>query len=112
MFLTLLDDNCVHAHDSPEAAAIAIEPLDVDLVRAAFDQDGRPYRVEWLRPNTHGKTLGILPWSVNGNYRFVIAGEPDVPRLIAMIDGSDGIFPEGEAPVVKELVSRLTRHGS
>jgi hypothetical protein len=108
MFLTLLEDNCVHVYDSPDAAAVAIEPLDVGLVRAAFDQDARPYRVEWIRPNTHGKTLGILPWSVNGEYRFVMAGDSDATGLIAMIRDANGIFPKEEVQAVQELQSRLT----
>src|SRR5262245_23608815 len=109
MFLTLLDDNCVHVYDSPDAAAVAIEALDVDLVRAAFDEDARPYRVEWIRPNTRGKTLGILPWSANGEYRFVVAGDANATGLIAMIREASGILPEREARSVKEVESRLTR---
>jgi hypothetical protein len=110
MFLTLLDDNCVHVHESPATAAIAIEGLDVDLVRAAFDQDARPYRIEWIRPNTHGKVLGILPWTANGAYRFVVAGEANPAALIAVIRDALGIFPKEASQSVRELENRLAGH--
>jgi hypothetical protein len=109
LFLVVEDDNCVHVYASPEAAAIAIEALDVDVVTAAFDDDARPYRVEWIRPNRHGKTLGILPWSVNGEYRFVPAGGPNPASLLATIRGATGILPQSMKHSVEELERRLTR---
>ena len=112
MFLVLEDDNCVHVYTSPEVAAVAIEPLAVDIVRAAFDEQARPYRVDWIAPNTYGKTLGILSWAENGEYRFVVAGEPDPSALLATIRNAEAILPKKHDQWVKELERRLAGHCS
>ena len=95
MFLVVEDDNCIHVYASPDVAAVAIEALDVDIVKAAFDEEARPYRVEWIEPNRHGKVLGVLSWSENGEYRFVVAGEPDPAALVATIRQATAILPRG-----------------
>jgi hypothetical protein len=109
MFLTLLDDGCIHVYASPAAAATHIEALDVDLVvRAAFDDEARPYRAEWITPNTHGKLLGVVPWVANGEYRFVVSGERDAPGLIAVIRGAVAVLPDAQSQWVRDLERRLT----
>lgn len=112
MFLVLEDDNCVHVYASAEEAAVAIEALDVDSVRAAFDEDARPYRVEWVRPNEHGKILGLLPWSENGEYRFLVSGKADPLSLLTVLREATAVIPERQSPRVKELERRLAAdHG-
>ena len=70
MFLTLLDDNCVHVYDSPDAAVVAIEALDVDLVRAAlFDQGTLAPLSESSDPRTLTEDpclVDFCPGPVNG----------------------------------------------
>lgn len=98
----------MYVYASPSEAALEIEALDVDIVRAAFDDEARPYRVEWIRPNRHGKILGALGWAQNGEYCFVIAGEPDPSGLVAAIREATAIFPEEHDASVRELERRLT----
>ena len=108
MFLVLEDDNCLYVHASPSEAALEIEALDVDTVRAAFDDEARPYRVEWIKPNRQGKILGAVGWAQNGEYCFVIAGESDVAGLVAAIREATAIFPEEHDAAFRELERRLT----
>ena len=100
----------MYVYASPSETALEIEALDVDIVRAAFDDEARPYRVEWIRPNRHGKIVGALGWAQNGEYRFVIAGEPDPPALAAVIRGATAICPKKYDGLVRELERRLTGH--
>lgn len=109
MFLVLEDDNCVHVYDSAQAAAVAIEALDVEIVSAAFDDEARPYKVEWIRPNYHGKTLGVLPWAVNGEYRFVPSGGPDPSALAAVLKAATAVIPQEKTESIRQLEHRLTR---
>ena len=58
MFIILLDEPGLFVFDSAEAAVRDIEPIDAESeIRAAFDESGTPYKVDWLRPNKHRKAL-------------------------------------------------------
>jgi hypothetical protein len=111
MFLILDEDNCVYVYSSPKSATLAIEALDVEVIKAAFDNEGRPYRVEWIRPNEYGKSLGLIPFAENGEYRFVLAGEPNNPAWLEMIRQAHSIS-NGEHPpdtLVDEYVNNLKK---
>jgi hypothetical protein len=108
VFLVLEEDTCLYVYASPSDAVADIEALDVDTVRAAFDEEARPYRVEWIRPNRYGKIVGPLGWAQNGDYCFVIAGEPDPSELAAVIRRATAIFPVKYDASVRELERRLT----
>ncbi len=84
MFLVILDEACVHAYESPAAAACDIEALDAGEVRAAFDIEGRLYDVEWIRPNQFRKFLG-LTFAENGLYRFSPTGVVDRTAMLARL---------------------------
>jgi hypothetical protein len=108
MFLVLEDDCCVHVYPSPQTAAMAIEALDVeDVVKAAFDEEGHPHRVEWIEPNRYRRIFGTSGSAVNGKYQFVVAGEPDPAALAAIIRQAREIFPKERDQQVKELARRL-----
>ena len=110
LFLVLEDDDCIHVYSSPEEAAIEIEALDVEgCARTMFDTAGRPYRVEWIRPNRTGKLLGLLPWARNGDYRFLVCGPADPSALLEMLSRASGIESNREADLqaVKALELRL-----
>ena len=108
MFLVLEEDSCLYVYASPSEAAAGIEALDVDTVRAAFDDEARPYRVEWIRPNRQGKIVGSVGWAQNGEYCFVIAGEPNPSALAAVINEATAIFPVEYDALLRELARRLT----
>jgi hypothetical protein len=107
MLLVLEDDDCIHVYASPEAVSLAIEPLDADAtIRAAFDESGVPYRIQWLSPNDGGRLLGILPWVENGRYRLVPAGSPDRAALAALIRPDRQVVP-AEASAAITLLRTL-----
>lgn len=93
MFFVLEDDGCVHVYESAAAAALEIEALDAgDCIRRAFDDEARPYRVEWLKANKSGRWLWIVPWVENGQYRLVLAGPPDATAFLGMFEDSRPVF--------------------
>jgi hypothetical protein len=111
LFLVFEDDNYVHVYLSPEEAAIQIEALDVEeTARRMFDAEGRPYRVEWLRPNRTGKWLGLRRWAENGRYSFVPSGPVDTAGLLEMLSHASGVLSNRQSEVaeVKALELRLT----
>ena len=109
MFLVLEHDGCVHTYTSPDEAVRAIEALDVEhTVWKAYDDEARPYRVEWVRPNRFGKTLGFLASAENGEYRFVVAGPAEPVGLAEMLAEARDVFPETERESVRHLQRRLT----
>jgi hypothetical protein len=108
MFLTLEEDGCVHVWDTPEAAAFQIEALDVEgSVWKAYDDQARPYRVDWLKPNRYGKALFFLSTAINGEYRFVAAGPPEPSGLLEMLREAREVLPESAADQVRDLERRL-----
>jgi hypothetical protein len=88
MLIVLLDEPGLFVFPTPAAAVIGIEPPDAESgIRAAFDEHGVPYKVDWLRPNLHRKVFfGLFDSVVLGEYRFVPAGPPDRVALIRLLD--------------------------
>jgi len=88
MFIVLLDEPGLFVFASPAEAVRAIEPPDAESeVRAAFDDAATPYRVEWIRPNRHGrKWFGVFGSIKFGEYRFVPAGPADRAALVALLE--------------------------
>ena len=72
MLFLILDDG-VSMFESPEAAAQAVEGIDIiDELRVAFDEHGRKYQIEWIeRPRRRWFSVTI------GEYRLV----PDVQMI-------------------------------
>jgi hypothetical protein len=111
MFIVLLDEPVLFVFDSETHAADAIEPPDAETeIRAAFDDEGVPYRVEWITPNEH-KKLPTLFGSVSsvafGEYQFVPAGPADLPALIALLEDYSLTQPPEAKPSVDALLSRV-----
>jgi hypothetical protein len=107
MFIVLLDEPLLFVFESPVHASDQIEPPDAEAaVRAAFDDDGVPYRVEWITPNEH-TALPTLFGSVSsvafGEYRFIPAGPPDEHALVTLLED----HPETEPPEAKAAVDAL-----
>ena len=111
MFIVLLDEPMLFVFDSETHAAGAIEPPDAESeIRAAFDDEGVPYRVEWITPNEHKKlpTLFGSVASVSfGEYQFVPAGPADLPALIGLLEDHPDTNPPEARPAVDALLSRV-----
>jgi hypothetical protein len=109
MLIVLLDAPGLFVFSSASAAARGIEPIDAESeVRAAFDDSAVPYRVEWLRPNRHRKSLfGLLKSIEPGEYRFVPSGPADPDALIELLESHPDYTDPPEAK--SEIASLLAR---
>jgi hypothetical protein len=110
MFFVLEDDGCVHIYGSPDDVVHSIEGLDAEeCIRAAFDERGRPHRIDWLEPNHYGPSFLGFQSVRSGRYALVPSGPPDLSGLIELIQNDHPVF-EGEAVVaVEELLARLRK---
>ena len=113
MFLVFAHDTLIHVYNSPDKAVTEIQPADVDVVKAAYDEQARPYSVLWLSPNRAPAALpGCLTFGLvrrPPGYRFVASGEPDPAALVAAIRGAAGVSPPEYTEWVHELERRLAR---
>jgi hypothetical protein len=110
MIIVLLDEVGLCVFPTPAAAVIGIEPLDAESgIRAAFDERGVPYKVDWLRPNLHRKVFfGLFNSVAFGEYRFVPAGPPDRAALIRLLEAHPKFTnPQSAAPDLSSLLSSL-----
>lgn len=107
MLIILLDEPRLFVFSSAAAAEREIEAIDAESeIRAAFDDSGVPYCVEWVRPNRWGKVMFDL--SVEpGEYRLVPDGPPDPKALIELLDAHPGPTDPPEAQ--SELISLLKK---
>lgn len=103
MLIVLLDEPGLFVFRNAADAEREIEAPDADsIIRAAFDERGVPYRVEWLDPNSN--KLHVR----SGMYRFVPAGPPDVRALIHLLDAHpDFTNPPAAQAELSLLLSRL-----
>ncbi len=110
MLIVQIDEPGLFVFPSAAAAAREIEPLYVEQVlRAAFDEAGVPYRVDWIRPNRHGRALfGLLKSMTNGEYRFVPAG-PAAPAALRTLleDRLASTHPPEVKTKLETLLARL-----
>ena len=113
MFIVLLDEPGLFVFESPDAAVREIEPPDAENdVRVAFDDDAVPYRVEWIRPNQHQALFASVSSVQSGEYRFVPAGPPDIPALIAMLEEhADDTNPPDANVALRELLKKMRAVG-
>jgi hypothetical protein len=111
MILALLDDGTLEICDTPTALVASVEPLDAEeSLREVFDENARPYKVKWIKPNVRGRCfLGILRFVENGEYELVPAGPPNEPRLLDIIKGAVAIHPRSAEARVRDLERRLRR---
>jgi hypothetical protein len=109
MFIVLLDESSLFAFASPHEAVGAIEPIDAEReLRAAFDSDGVPYRVERVHPKQGAKTFfGVFLPGGPDAYRFVPAGPADSASLIALLEAHPLCTPQAFEPELRKLLSRL-----
>lgn len=112
MILALEEDGILRVYDSPEIAARQIEALDAEATfRALFDEQARPYVIEWVRPNHFGpKVFGLLQSCENGAYRLVPSGPPNAHALLEAVRAAAAIEPQSAKPSVCALAERLARH--
>ena len=110
MFLILLDEPGLFVYEDPGDAAADIESIDIEeSLRAAFDDRGVPYRVDWPQgpPRRSPRILGLQVVS-NVAYGFVPAGPADVPALTRLLDQhSEYVVPKDAIDRVHSLRSRL-----
>ena len=110
MMIVLLDEPGLFVFPSAADAARAIEPIDAESeIRAAFDDSGVPYRVEWVRPNRDRRRLfGLLKSTDPGEYRFVPAGPADPAALIQLLQAHpDSTEPPAAKAHLASLIARL-----
>ncbi len=113
MLIVLLDEPGLFVYDSPESAVRDIEPPDAEtVIRAAFDDEGVPYRVEWIRPNQHSALFGSVGTVQFGEYRFAAAGPPDIPALIALLEDHPQAVPQDASDALRELLKKLRAVGA
>lgn len=112
MFLILLDEPGLFVYEDPSDAAADIESIDIEeSLRAAFDDRGVPYRVDWPQgpPRRSPRILGLQAGS-NVEYGFVPAGPADTRALTLLLDQhSEYVVPSDAIDRVQSLRSRL--HG-
>ena len=109
MFIVLLDEPGLFVYESPNAAARDIEPPDAEQsVRAAFDDQAVPYRVEWIRPNKRRTWFWGFGSVAFGEYRFVRSGPADPRALAALLEAHPDYTnpPEAKAKI-EALLARL-----
>jgi len=112
MLIVLLDEPGLFVFPTPAAAVIGIEPPDAESgIRAAFDECGVPYKVDWIRPNLHRKTFfGLFHSVAFGEYRFVPAGPPDSAALIRLLEAHPKFTnPQAAEADLYSLLSSLRR---
>jgi len=110
MLIVLLDEPGLFVFPTLAAAVIGIEPPDAESgIRAAFDERGVPYKVDWLRPNLHRKVFfGLFNSVAFGEYRFVAAGPPDRAALIRLLEAHPKFTnPQAAAADLSSLLSSL-----
>jgi hypothetical protein len=109
MLVVLLDEPTLIVFESLEEAVDYIEPIDAEAeIRAAFDEAGVPYRVEWIRPNQHGRPVLGVKMITQGEYRFVPAGPADRQGLLTLLEAhAEHIDPPAAKPEVVSLLLRL-----
>lgn len=103
MLIVLLDEPGVFVFASTTEAAQYIEPIDAESeIRAAFDEDAVPCRVDWLRPNERGR-LSVKP----GAYQFVPAGPADPAALVRVLEQHlEFAQPHDSAETLKGVLAR------
>ena len=99
MLIVLLDEPGLFVFRSLDDAVRDIEPIDAESeIRAAFDEAGTPYKVEWARPNKRRKVFfGLFESIEPGEYRLVPAGPADPQTLLELIQSHPGATTPPEA---------------
>jgi hypothetical protein len=87
MFILLLDEPCLFVFPSEFDVQCEVEPPDAeDTIRAAFDENAVPYRLEWTTPNRRQRWFFGLESIRFGHYRLVPAGPPNRAALLALLE--------------------------
>ncbi len=108
MILVLEDDGCVRAYESVEDVVQSCEALDAEeVLRAVFDENGQPYRIEWIEPNYYGGSFLGIRWVGNGAYTLVPSGPPDVDALLALVRGDRPLYAGKKGVNVDDLLAPL-----
>ena len=104
MVFVLGEDRTLDVYDTPDDVPWQIEALDIEQAALAiYDEHGRRYAVEWVRPNRHGRLLWVLPWCDNGEYRLRPEGPPDPEAARAAVDRAVGLGRRGPFQSLAEV---------
>jgi hypothetical protein len=104
------EDDCVYVYSSREDAIRSVEGLDAEeSIRAAFDEECRPYRIEWLEPNQYGRSFLGSRSVGSGRYDLVVAGPSDPQALLALLEKDTPIFASKALPAVESFRDKLRR---
>jgi hypothetical protein len=111
MFIILMDEPTLFVFDSEEAVKRDIEPPDAESdVRAIFDDEAIPYRVEWVRPNIRRKWFFGLGPITFGEYRLMPCGEADPIELMRLLEEhAERVDPPSRKESVANLLKTLRR---
>jgi hypothetical protein len=113
VIFVLSDDDCIHVYESVEDVVRSIEGLDAEeSIRAAFDENGQPHKVEWIEANHYGRSFLGFRSVGSGRYTLVPSGPADPRALFALLERDRPVFV-GQAIVDADaLIARLRqRHG-
>jgi hypothetical protein len=110
MFFVLEDDDCVHVYASPDDVVQSIEGLDAEeCIRSAFDDQGRPHRVEWLEPNQYGRSPFGFQSVGSGRYTLVPSGSPDPAALMRLLQRDRPVFAGQTVVALDEVLAGLRK---
>lgn len=100
--MVLLDEPGLFAFRSTAEAVLHIEPPEAENeIRAAFDTDGVPYRVQW-KPRPKGWRAWLAPIE----YEFVPDGAAAPDRFTAVLKGGlEYVTPAEHRPRLTRLLA-------
>jgi hypothetical protein len=110
VIFVLEDDDCIYVYASPQHVVRSIEGLDAqECIKAAFDDDGRPYRVHWITPNRYTRLFLGIQSASSGRYTLVPSGAPDPAALLALLERDRPIFPKKARTEIEKLKAHLRK---
>ena len=108
MLFVLVDEPGLFVYETVAEAEAGIEAYDADLIQQAFDENGIPYHVHWIRPKDSGKRIfGMRVFDDPGEYRLVPAGEADLAGFAKLLQAHPTWANAGPSAELEAIRSRM-----